>query len=210
MATIDDQVEASSDDANEITAGQVSLLATSVVLGDAFDTRSGQRFFTLITGLAGKTITDAYLTWRANATDTGSFVNTMYGDDLEAPITFTTTDFDISGRAKTTATVAAGSAELGNWTADSDYTLTVTSIIQELADSYDPSAIVLFSINDSGNGERLGKSFNSDEALAPKLHITYTVAAGGDGTDMPWPDLHQPYPIKIGVVASGPQSGLAR
>ena len=180
MATIDDQVEASADDANEITAGSMSVLHIDLILGDKFYTRSGQRFATLIMGLSGVTITDAFLTWRASANDTGSFANTMYGDDRAAPAEFTTAEFDISGRAQTAATVAAGSSELGEWTDGQDYTLTVTTIIQELVDSYDPSAIVLFSINDSGNGERLGKSFNTDEVLAPKLHITYTTGGQVD------------------------------
>ncbi len=175
MATIDDQVEASSDDANQITSGAMFLTDTIHVMGFAgIGVHSGQRFDTLISGLSGVTITDAYLTWMAESSDSGSFVSIMYAEDGATPSTFTTTSNNITDRTQTTASVTAGSTQLGNWTSGQEYTLTITSLIQEIADSYDPNAIVLMSIYSSGSGKRFADTFDADETIAPKLHITYT------------------------------------
>ncbi len=49
------------------------------------------------------------------------------------------------------------------------------------------------------------------EFTAVEVVINYDVTAGGgDGTDMPWPEISQRHPISVGVVASGPTPGTAR
>lgn len=158
----------------------MTLNDTNVFMGAVLSFKfSGFRFDTDVSGLSGVTIDSAIITWRARATDVGSFISTMYAEDSgAAPGTFTTTSNDITDRTRTTASVAAGGAELGEWTSGQDYTLTVTSLIQELADSYDPSVIVLLSIWISGTGERVATAFDSDQALAAKLVIDFTAAGG--------------------------------
>ncbi len=42
------------------------------------------------------------------------------------------------------------------------------------------------------------------------VDINYDVAAGGDGTDIPWPEGLQPRQRSVKVVASGPGQGLGR
>lgn len=178
MATIDDQVEESADDTTEHQNGVMNLTANDQIMGKLSFKHSGQIFDTLISGLSGVTITDSFLTWRARETDSGSFICNMFGEDSASPTLFTSTSKDLTDRVRTAASVLCSSTTLGNWTIGDDKTLTVTSIIQELVDNYDPSAIALLCIHASGNGVRLGHTFNSDQTLAPKLHITYTTTAG--------------------------------
>ncbi len=40
-----------------------------------------------------------------------------------------------------------------------------------------------------------------------EIELNYNVATGGDGTDIPWPEVEQPRKIVIKVVASGPRPG---
>ena len=185
MATLNLQCAQSEDDAREkwtFSAGQMELVNASYIsMGNVgFFYHAGYRFPS-VSGLSGSTITTAIMTFRADATDTGTFVGTMYAHDVAAPGVFTSTLYNITDtgqRPRTTASVACGSAELGNWTAGQDYTLDVKTIVQELADSHDPGAIVMLFIFSSGTGERLAESWDDVSANAAKLAITYTAAAG--------------------------------
>lgn len=102
----------------------------------------------------------------------------MYGEDASAPGRFTLAYYNVTGRDRTTASVGAGSAEVGNWTSEAEYTLDVKTIIQEIAGNYDPPALVLLWLYSSGSGERLCYSYDGDSAKAVKLDITYTADVG--------------------------------
>jgi len=54
----------------------------------------------------GATITSAYIEFTADESDSGTTNLTLTGHALDNAPTFTTTDFNISSRAKTTASVA--------------------------------------------------------------------------------------------------------
>lgn len=219
MTVLNLQVGASEDDGPEqVNDGVMFLTGNSIAFGNLSVPRHVGIRFTGVSGLSGATVTTGTLTFRADTADTGSFIGDWFAQDAAAPGTFTTANSDISDRTRTTATCEGDGSDFGDWSSG-DYTFTgdgsntIADIIQELADSYDPSTIVLIHIFTSGNGERVFKSYDEDSGTAPKLDIDYTAAAaGGDGTDMPWPDptLHQPYPTSVGVVASGPQPGLGR
>ena len=193
MTTLNLQVDASADDAVESSTGVITLDGIGVFIGGFLaGYHSGFRF-TGVSGLSGSTIDAATLTFRANITDTGDFVGDWYAHDAEAPGTFTTTASNISDtgqRPRTTATCEGDGTDFGNWTDDSDHTFTgdgvntIKGIIQELADSYDPSAIALLHIFTSGTGERVASSWDHATDPAPKLDITYT-AGGGDVTILP-------------------------
>ena len=187
--TIDEQVGASTDDATEMDTGSMVLSQTWAAFGNFVGYRESGFRFEGISGLSGGTIDVASLTFYAQASDTGSFVGDFYAHDAEAPGTFTTTDGNVSDtaqRPRTTATCEADSIDFGNWTVNVEYpfddsgsdTDTIKDIIQELANSYDPSVIVILFIFTSGNGERLAKTYDNDTSLAAKLHIEYTAGGG--------------------------------
>ncbi len=182
-STLNLQVGASGDDAIENVATTVVTLTTaSQWFGDfGFDAHIGL-FFSGVSGLSGATIDSATLTFRASATDSGAFVGDWYAEDVESPVTFVAVNEDISGRTRTTTTCGGDGSDFGNWTTGSDHTFTgpspsIKGIIQELADTHDPSAIALVHIFGSGTGERRMVVWDTEPSLGPKLDIDFT--AGG-------------------------------
>lgn len=138
--------------------------------------------------MAGATIGAVTLRFKASGTDSGDFIGDWYGQDGTAsPTTFTTTAYNITGRTKTTATCEGDGSDFGSWTAGTWYDFTgdgvntIAGIIQELANSYDPTAIVLVWIRTSGTGYRRPYTWDyNDHASAPKLDIDYST--GVDAT----------------------------
>ncbi len=194
MTVLNLQVGASNEDASETASGAISI--SDLTSGFGSFSRNSYDFgirFSGVSGLSGATINaGTVLTFRATATDSGSFIGNWFADDQAAPPVFTTAAFDITSRTPTEATCEGDSTDFGNWTSGGDETFTgdgvntIATIIQELADSYDPSTIVLFWLYVSGSGERIARMWDGDNALAPKLDVDYT-AATGDTTATPDP-----------------------
>jgi hypothetical protein len=186
-ATIDDQVGASADDANELTDGSITLTALYGLVGNLGTVRHFGGRFASISGLSGATINaSSYLSFYSDANDSADFVADCYAHDAESPGTFTTTTNNITDtgqRPRTTATTEADGVDFGNYSQNTWYnftgngTNTISDIIQELANDYDPSAIAFLFIYDSGAGERRWYSYDRDTSLAAKLHIDYTTGA---------------------------------
>lgn len=188
----------------------MSLSRTSILFGSLGAPRDVGIRFTGVSGLSGSAIAAATLTFRASATDTGSFVGDWYAHDATAPGEFTSTTSNISDtaqRPRTTATCEGDGSDFGDWTVDSDETFigdgtnTIADIIQELANSYDPSTIALLHIYTSGDGERSARSYDGDAGTATKLVITHT--AGGGSTQTATPD-----PVVIPIAIPDPKLAL--
>lgn len=182
--TLNLQVGASSDDADEVvSSGSMDLTDSNSDFGSVGIPHHIGFRWTSVSGLSGRTIDSATLTFRASTSDTGDFVADWFAHDAEAPGTFTTTTSDISDRTRTTATCEGDGVDFGNWTGGQDETFTgdgtntIADIIQELADSYDPSAIVLLHIYTSGSGERIALTWDIVTDTAAKLDIDHS--AGG-------------------------------
>ena len=154
-----------------------------------------------VSGLSGSAISAATLNFpSARDTDSGSFIGDWYAEDAAAPPTITegTANFNITPRTKTTATCEGDGSDFGDWTAGDnggsgwdfvgDGINTIADIIQELADSYDPSTIVLLLAYTSGSGERVPHSYDFNSAYGAKLSITYT-SGGGSTQTAPTTDL---------------------
>lgn len=182
MATLNLQVGEIADDANEKGNGAIGL-NYPVVFGSygPYDTASGMRFPS-VSGLSLATINSATLTLMPWYSDTGTFSGNFYAEDAASPLVFTVIRNDITNRTQTSASCAAGDAEFGPWTKDVEETFGpgagLEALVQELADSHDPDAIVLIHIYVSGTGERVATAYDQDPATAPKLDIDYTAASG--------------------------------
>ena len=181
-ATLNLQVGVSSDDARQ--AGSTMLLTgVSLPHGDVSggEYNPGYRF-TGVSGLSGMTINSATLTFKAATTNSGNMIGDWYAHDAEAPGTFTTASNNITSRPRTTATSEGDGVDFGNWTVNNNYTFTgdgvntIADIIQELADSYDPSTIALLWIVSASptNAERRVTSYDTSSSNAAKLDIDYT------------------------------------
>lgn len=182
MSTLNLQVGASADDATEFAIGGalgiVVLTYAGAYFGDYFGRGHAGLRFTGVSGLQNATINSGILEFRAASTESGSFIGDWYAEDSAAPATFVDTNYDVSGRARTSATVEGNGSDFGGWTSGEDHTFPVTSLIQYLANNHDPTTIVLVHIYTSGTGQRRARAYDWSSALAPKLDIDYTAATG--------------------------------
>ena len=143
--------------------------------------------FTGVSGLSGATINSATYS-----------VYGFYGGGAGSPLTKISAE-DAAAPAQISPDGAAGGDEfvsrpLTTAGVDWDGTLTdnawndspdIASVIQELADSYDPSVIQIFHKDDgssSGHAQAYD-TYENDSAAAPKLTIDYTPAASSLGSN---------------------------
>ena len=174
--TIDKQVGASGDDGYTTGDSIFSDTADFAVWGFFGYARDAFFRWTGISGLSGATIDVAYSRVYGNGY-TGTPNSNIYADDQVSPGQIASRA-DYAGRATTTAFVAwDGGLADGSWFNSPS----IVSVIQELADSYDPTVIQILQKDDagSGNNQQWVRSWDYDTSLAAKLHIEYTAGAGG-------------------------------
>ena len=97
-------VAASADDASELATTVVSIVANPLANCDTTGVWNAWRFLG-VTIPAGATITAAYLTVNFTSTTLDEPDVTFYGLDTATPAAFAAVNADISGRARTTASV---------------------------------------------------------------------------------------------------------
>lgn len=135
--------------------------------------------FTGVSGLSGATITSATLEIYAYGIQGSGCQLRIYADDSAAP-TAPTTAGEFTGKTLTTAYVDWDSDPV---TGDFNQSPDIKTVIQELANSYNPSAIQLFvkndHTNDSANHFWQTLSYDYGVSAAANLYITYTPAASG-------------------------------
>ena len=184
--TIDEQVGASGDDTGYYSGtGGFSSVGTSQKVG--FDTSSSEQEGNLsarfpgISGLSGATIDVSYVSLRRDA-ENGTPLLKVSAEDAAAPAAPTSAG-EFNGATLTTAKV--------DWDTFADggrgfiASPSINTVIQELADSYDPSVIQIF-VKDDGSGtgvDNFGRSRMYDRgagADAPQLYIEYTEGGGHD------------------------------
>jgi len=171
------RVNAGIDDVEEntsngfVTTGSSDLEMTF----DANDQIVGLRFNN-ITVPAGALITSAYVQFTVDETDSGASNLTIQGEAADNASTFSTTDFNLSSRSKTSATVnwsppdwnTEGAAGPDQQTAD------LSAIIQEIVDRPGFSTDNSIALFITGTGTRTAESYNGDANAAPELCIEYS------------------------------------
>ena len=188
--TVEVRISASNDDAEEEGAdgtdpGQVHARSTDLELAEDTEPESwghqviGMRFGPLAIP-PGARITHAEVTFTAVPADPpntndGPTALTVAGQADAAPAAFAETRSDISGRTRTTATVAWSPDP---WTAGTTYvTPDLTAVVQEVIDLTtwrSGSSIALFV---TGSGSRSAASFDGSAQDAPLLRVEFTSAA---------------------------------
>ncbi|KKM97380.1 hypothetical protein LCGC14_1168490, partial [marine sediment metagenome] len=144
--TIDKQVGASADDGHTTEDGFLYATLDFAVWGIATWTRDAFFRWTGISGLSGATIDVAYSRVYGNGY-TGTPNSNIYADDQVSPGQIASrADYD--SRTPTTAFVAwDGGLADGSWFNSPS----IVSVIQELADSYDPTVIQILQKDDAGS-----------------------------------------------------------
>jgi len=177
QATFEVRVAASSDDAEQRSSDGYMYLNSSdlelAVDGSTTDT-VGMRF-TGVTIPQGTTITNAYIQFKCDETDSGAISLTIRGQDIDDAPTFTTSSGNITSRTKTTASVAWSPpawSTVGQAGAD-QRTPDITAIIQEIVDRSGWSSGNDLAIIITGTGTRTAEARDGDSSGAPLLHVEY-------------------------------------
>lgn len=154
-------------------------------LASANDDYVGMRW-TGVTIPNGATITNASIQFHVDSVDDNAALNVrFFGDDTDSAPIFTTTDFDISSRNRTTAFV---NWTIPAWTSVHDegaaqLTPDLSSIIQEIVDRtgwVDGNDLAIYTDGWVGTGERTAEAFDGEPASAPEISISFTT-----GTTLP-------------------------
>ena len=158
---------------NTSTYDNSSVAAT---LGYYSGPRGIWALFGSVSGLSGATISSAILTYQRQAISGTLTACTVYAEDVTSS-TYPTSAADAQGRTRTTAGVSFNPA------ANPD-TADIASVIQELADSYDPSTILILHDSSEVSPTKYYNvyTYDSSSSVAPTLDITYTASGGGGGT----------------------------
>lgn len=188
MPTINVQVAASGDD---VIVDSGAFGATNNNNGAGLRTAqpmySGNRFTGVAVG-QGATISSAVLTWKARfSRTTGAPILRVYGLNEDNCAAFTN-QANLDARALTTASAQWTNAVIDNWVIETEYTLNVTTILQEIVNRagwVSGNAVGLRVQNDAGDDYRYAYSYDSDPTKAPKLAVTYTGGGGGGDTTPP-------------------------
>ncbi|UCH06161.1 MAG: hypothetical protein JSV55_08415, partial [Deltaproteobacteria bacterium] len=185
------RVSTGSDDAEEqVSTGEVSTGASDLDL--EVGVMVGVRFQGIQVP-PGAVITNAYIMFTAEDPDSGSWALGITGEASDDAATFTSSNYDISNRTPTAASVTWSSST--SWLDDSTYVSPdLTSIVNEIVGRpgwvKGNSLVFIFLGQDD---ERDAWSYNGSSARAPLLHIefsslnthTITASAGYGGTISP-------------------------
>lgn len=181
-------IDATNDDVNEQDApgGIMSALnATRVNIGDrGADINWGGRWKTNLSDISGATINTVTMKHLSRETLNNTFTGDWFSEDAAAPPEFAATANNLTNRTKSPVSCEGDGTDYGPWTDDvlESYTgptdgNNFSDVIQYLADTYTPTAIVLMHFTVSGSGERKGRSFDHG-STAPQLHIDFTAGGG--------------------------------
>jgi hypothetical protein len=138
--------------------------------------------YTNVTIPQGATIVSAKIQFHVDDNDVGGstpVTATFRGEDADNAAAFSATDFDLTNRTQTSASVDWA---IPTWAAAHDeganqLSAELNTIVQEIVDRpgwASGNALVLMKLGWTGSGERTAESYNEEPAAAPELQITYT------------------------------------
>ncbi|PCI94523.1 MAG: hypothetical protein COB15_14115, partial [Flavobacteriales bacterium] len=126
----------------------------------------------------GATITNAYLQFTVDETNSGTCNLSIKGEDADNSSAFTTTTNNVSNRNTTNASINWSPS---NWTTTGENgpnqkTPDLKTIIQEIVDRTGYSSGNAISLIITGSGERTAESYDGDPSNAAQLCVTYVSA----------------------------------
>ena len=199
--TITKRIDGGTYDARQDASGDVSH-------GNANIRTNSNRIWEgmVFTGLnipANAIITSAYITLRSNSSETVNTPVTFYGIKNVNPGEFVNSNYEISNRPRTTASV---NWDIPSTISGSDYnTPSLVSLVQEVVNmaGYGSGNGNLGFVMNGGVGERRFDSYNGSTTTAPLLSVSYT---SGDTTQ--YIINLDPASLSTGVQYTTPQNQI--
>ena len=178
------RVTVAGDDAEEIADGTVQRGDGDLdMMIDATGTGSpktivGMRF-NGITVPQGASISNAYIQFQADETDSATTTLTIKGQAHDNAPVFSTTAFDLTSRPKTTASAAWPPAA---WTTGesglAQRTSNIAGVVQEIVGRSGWASGNSLALFVTGTGERVAVANNQNPAVAPLLHVEWNTGGG--------------------------------
>lgn len=163
----------SNDDGEEDFDGDMSRGSSDLEMmqEDNLQNAVGIRFRN-VTIPQGETISNAFITFRADESDDETTNLLLRGEDIDDSPAFSNDDFDITNR--TTTAASRSWSDIPAWEAGTDYTTpSITNIIQEVVNRANWGSGNDLSIIVTGTGKRVAESFNGSEDFAPRLTVKF-------------------------------------
>lgn len=193
VPAVDVRVLLSSDDAEErVSDGSMYVSSSDLELTNDAGYRGQQVVgirFQSVTVPQGATITDAYIEFVTNETDSEATSLVFYGQAIDDAPTFTFTDYDVSGRTKTTASVAWENVPAWNTVGETHQTPALSPIVQEIVDRGGWSSGSAMAFIVAGSGQRTARSYDWDADVAPLLHVAYATCDDYDFSQNGYADV---------------------
>jgi hypothetical protein len=177
QGTFETRIASGNDDAEErLSNGSMYMDSSDLELvsdGDS-DQLVGMRF-AHVDVPQGATITNAFIQFQVDETDSGTTSVTLRGQDAGNAGAFGTDAYNLSSRSATSAS-AAWLIEPWNSVGEagsSQRSPNLSSIVQEIVSRGDWSSGNAMAFFVTGSGERTAESYNGSSTAAPLLHIDY-------------------------------------
>jgi len=203
LTTITKGITAGGDDAEQNEAnGSMSLTSSDLEL--TMDGSAKQAVGMRFAGLTipwGATITGAYLEFTADETQTDITDLSFHAHAVDNAPTFTSSSFNISGRAKTVA--SANWSDIDVWTVDVKYrTPNLAPAVQEVVNRPGWTSGNAMAIIVTGTGHRTADAYEGGSSKAPQLIVTYASDQTAGPTSSPTP-TETPTPTPSPTPTSG-------
>ena len=175
LSTLEVQVAASSDDAEQSDSGSVSLTSSDLELVLDTSVQTVGMRFNGVTIPRGSTIVNAYVQFKTDEVSSEATNLIIQGEDTDHAATFVVSNGNVSARPRTSASASwspapwttAGAAGPDQRTPD------ISTVIQEIVTrpgwASDNSLVLII----TGSGRRVAEAFDGDAAGAPLLHVEY-------------------------------------
>lgn len=181
--TFEARVNSSNDDAEEASVdGDMYRDGTDLELANDSDYLTdvvGMRFRNVNIPQAA-TIQNAYIQFKVDEVSTGSSDMTIYGQAADNPPHFSLSDYNITSRTRTTASVGWSSP---TWTVvgkagTNQRTPDLSPVIQEIIDRPGWAMGQAVAIIVDGSGRRAAESYDGESSGAPLLHVEWSTNPG--------------------------------
>ncbi|HAP63005.1 MAG TPA: hypothetical protein DCR93_27075, partial [Cytophagales bacterium] len=200
------RVSSSTDDAEEGQSGAMYTNSSDLELVyDSYNSQGNQQVGMVFRGHGipdNATITNAYVQFTADETANDAGTLYIYGHDTDDSGGFSTSNGDISGRSKTSASVSWNPS---NWSSvgaagSAQRTPNLASVIQEIVNRGGYATGNDIGIIITGSGRRTAESYDGSSGSAPLLVVTYTTPLSRGGVENAAYDTQANEPTEVAVA----------